>query len=39
MPFASIAPSSIVYNLTAWTVVGLALSIVHLDKEGKLGGK
>lgn len=39
MPFASIAPSSIVYNLTAWIVVGLALSIVFLEKEGKLNEK
>lgn len=36
MPIASIAPSSIVYNLTAWIVIGLALSIVYLEKEGKL---
>lgn len=39
MPFASITPSSIVYNLTAWIVIGLALSIIYLDKEGKLNGK
>lgn len=36
MPVASITPSSIVYNLTAWIIIGLALSIVYLDKEGKL---
>lgn len=39
MPFASIAPSSIVYNLTAWTIIGLALSVVYLEKEGGLNGK
>lgn len=36
MPVASITPSSIVYNLTAWIIIGLALSIIYLDKEGKL---
>ena len=39
MPLASITPSSIVYNLTAWIVVGLALSIIHLDKEGEFNEK
>lgn len=32
MPFASISPSSIVYILTAWVVLGLSLSLVKLYK-------
>lgn len=36
IPVASIAPSSIVYNLSAWTVIGLALVIVKLSDRGRL---
>lgn len=36
IPVASISPSSIVYNLSAWTVIGLALVIVSLSDRGKL---
>ncbi|WP_336012433.1 O-antigen ligase family protein [Acinetobacter calcoaceticus] len=32
MPFASIAPSSIVYILTAWIILGLSLTLVKLYK-------
>ncbi|WP_336957142.1 O-antigen ligase family protein [Acinetobacter johnsonii] len=32
MPFASISPSSIVYILTAWVVLGLSLTLVKLYK-------
>ncbi|MDC5230039.1 hypothetical protein NRA18_13035, partial [Acinetobacter baumannii] len=32
MPFASISPSSIVYILTAWVILGLSLTLVKLYK-------
>ncbi|EXS24704.1 O-antigen ligase like membrane family protein [Acinetobacter baumannii 573719] len=34
LPIASISPSSIVYILAAWTIIGFALAILFLGKKG-----
>lgn len=33
LPFASIAPSSIVYILSAWIILGLSIAIIKLDEK------